>query len=98
MLSRIAYGQILPIFERVICPSLDNGEVLSFHIFILCMCFAFTDDQCSITRHGGTQEGINNQFIICRWPIPHPSTLRLLCLQGETELFFFFLVISHSCR
>ena len=30
----IAYGQISPIFDRVICPRHDNVEVLTFHVFI----------------------------------------------------------------
>ena len=33
--SGIANGQILFIFDRVICPRHDNGGVLSFHVFIL---------------------------------------------------------------
>ena len=31
----IANGQILSIFDRVICPSYNSGEVLSFLVFIL---------------------------------------------------------------
>ena len=31
----IASGQILSIFDRVICPQHDNGRVLSFQVFIL---------------------------------------------------------------
>ena len=30
----IAYGQILSMFGRVICPGHDNGRVLQFNVFI----------------------------------------------------------------
>ena len=30
----IAHLQISPIFDRVICPRHDNGEVLSFHVLL----------------------------------------------------------------
>ena len=35
----ITKGQILSIFDRVICPPHDSGRVLSFHIFILIWCW-----------------------------------------------------------
>ena len=33
----IANGQILSIFDRVVCPKHNNGGVLSFNVFLFCL-------------------------------------------------------------
>ena len=43
---RIANGQILSVFDRVICPQHDNGGVLEFNIFIFKRFCGFKGQSC----------------------------------------------------